>query len=168
VDLPKPHTPATVGEWAEEQLPALIKAEREARIKREKEEAEQEARRLAKRKQSKVRCAACMCMRMCMCMCRRWRGACWAVGAAGLAYQGAGCASRRQTRSDHTPATQSRTRTHLPPPQPAPTQTQQDKAKAVLRRQMKHLMFTEPEVIQAGERVTVYYCPDDTALKGSE
>jgi hypothetical protein len=33
---------------------------------------------------------------------------------------------------------------------------------------MKHLMFTEPEVIQAGERVTVYYCPDDTALKGSE
>jgi starch synthase len=32
---------------------------------------------------------------------------------------------------------------------------------------MKHVMFTEPEVIQAGERVTVYYNPDDTILAGS-
>lgn len=44
----------------------------------------------------------------------------------------------------------------------------QEKAKAVLRRQMKHVMFTEPEVIQAGERVTVYYCPDDTNLSGTK
>lgn len=43
----------------------------------------------------------------------------------------------------------------------------QEKAKAVLRRQMKHVMFTEPEVIQAGQRVTVYYNPDDTVLAGS-
>eukprot|EP00775_Hariotina_reticulata_P004294 gene4294-4546_t len=40
-------------------------------------------------------------------------------------------------------------------------------AKAVLRRQTKHVMFTEPEVIKAGEPVTVYYNPDDTPLKGS-
>jgi flagella basal body P-ring formation protein FlgA len=32
---------------------------------------------------------------------------------------------------------------------------------------MKHVMFTEPEVIQAGQRVTVYYNPDDTVLAGS-
>ncbi|WIA17469.1 hypothetical protein OEZ85_014309 [Tetradesmus obliquus] len=44
---------------------------------------------------------------------------------------------------------------------------QKEKAKAVLRRQMKHVMFTEPEVIEAGKPVTVYYCPDDTALAGS-
>lgn len=43
----------------------------------------------------------------------------------------------------------------------------QEKAKAMLRRQMKHVMFTEPEVIQAGERVTVYYAPDDTNLSGT-
>lgn len=43
----------------------------------------------------------------------------------------------------------------------------QEAAKAVLRRQMKHVMFTEPEVIEAGERVTVYYNPDDTVLAGS-
>lgn len=43
----------------------------------------------------------------------------------------------------------------------------QEKAKAVLRRQMKHVMFTEPEVIEAGKPVTVYYCPDDTVLAGS-
>lgn len=43
----------------------------------------------------------------------------------------------------------------------------QEKAKGVLRRQMKHVMFTEPEVIQAGEPVTVYYCPEDTPLNGT-
>lgn len=43
----------------------------------------------------------------------------------------------------------------------------QEIAKAVVRRQMKHVMFTEPEVIQAGEKVTVYYNPDDTVLAGS-
>lgn len=43
----------------------------------------------------------------------------------------------------------------------------QEKAKGVLRRQMKHVMFTDPEVIKAGERVTVYYCPDDTNLSGN-
>lgn len=46
--------------------------------------------------------------------------------------------------------------------------TLQEKAKAVLRRQMKHVMFTDPEIIQAGERVTLYYNPDDTMLAGSE
>jgi starch synthase len=44
----------------------------------------------------------------------------------------------------------------------------QEKTKEVLRRQMKHVMFTEPEVIEAGKPVTVYYCPDDTALAGSK
>jgi starch synthase len=43
----------------------------------------------------------------------------------------------------------------------------QEKAKAVLRRQTKHVMFTEPEVIQAGEPMTVYYNPGDTPLAGS-
>lgn len=37
----------------------------------------------------------------------------------------------------------------------------------MLRRQMKHVMFTEPEIIKAGERVTLYYNPDDTLLAGS-
>lgn len=46
--------------------------------------------------------------------------------------------------------------------------TLQEKAKAVLRRQMKHVMFTDPEIIQAGERVTLYYNPDDTMLAGTE
>jgi hypothetical protein len=56
VDLPKPHTVATVGEWAEEQLPSLIKQERETRIKAEKEAAEKEAKRLANRNLAKVSC----------------------------------------------------------------------------------------------------------------
>lgn len=43
----------------------------------------------------------------------------------------------------------------------------QEIAKAVVRRQMKHVMFTDPEVIQAGQRVTVYYNPSDTILAGS-
>lgn len=42
-----------------------------------------------------------------------------------------------------------------------------EKAREVVRRQMKHVMFTEPAVIRAGERVTVYYCPEDTPLAGS-
>jgi hypothetical protein len=33
---------------------------------------------------------------------------------------------------------------------------------------MKHVMFTDPEIIQAGERVTLYYNPEDTMLSGSE
>lgn len=53
-------------------------------------------------------------------------------------------------------------------PQSTPKQNLQEKAKAVLRRQMKHVMFTDPEIIQAGERVTLYYNPDDTMLAGSE
>lgn len=39
---------------------------------------------------------------------------------------------------------------------------------AVLRRQMKHVLFTEPAMIQAGQDVTIYYNPQDTPLKGSE
>lgn len=35
----------------------------------------------------------------------------------------------------------------------------QELCKVVLRRQLKHIMFTEPEVVQAGQTVTVYYSP---------
>jgi len=41
-------------------------------------------------------------------------------------------------------------------------------SRAVLRRQLKHVLFTEPEVINAGQKVTVYYCPDTTALAGRQ
>lgn len=44
----------------------------------------------------------------------------------------------------------------------------QAKAMAVLRRQMKHVLFTEPAVIQAGQDVTIYYNPQYTPLNGSE
>ncbi len=37
---------------------------------------------------------------------------------------------------------------------------------AVLRRQMKHVLFTEPAEIQAGQDVTIYYNPQDTPLSG--
>ncbi|KAI8475202.1 MAG: hypothetical protein J3K34DRAFT_517637 [Monoraphidium minutum] len=41
-------------------------------------------------------------------------------------------------------------------------------AMAVLRRQLKHVMFTEPEVPRAGEKVTVYYSPASTSLAGRD
>lgn len=44
----------------------------------------------------------------------------------------------------------------------------QAKAKAVLRRQMKHVLFTEPAEIQAGQEVTIYYNPEDTPLSGTQ
>lgn len=56
---------------------------------------------------------------------------------------------------------------HSPSLSPLSFAAPQEAAKAVVRRQMKHVMFTEPEVITAGERVTVYYCPDDTVLAGT-
>jgi len=37
---------------------------------------------------------------------------------------------------------------------------------AVERRKVRHVLFTEPEVLQAGEEVTVYYNPEDTPLNG--
>lgn len=42
----------------------------------------------------------------------------------------------------------------------------QENTQAVLRRQMKHVMFTEPEVPRAGERLSVYYNPTNTVLAG--
>lgn len=54
VDLPKPHTPATVAEWAEEMLPEFLKQEKETRLAAEKVAAEKEAKRLAARNESKV------------------------------------------------------------------------------------------------------------------
>jgi len=54
VDLPKPHTAATVTEWAEELLPDFIKQEREARLAAEKIAAEKEAKRAIARNQAKV------------------------------------------------------------------------------------------------------------------
>jgi hypothetical protein len=54
VDLPKPHTPATVSEWAEEMLPDFLKQEREMRLAAEKIAAEKEAKRLAARNIAKV------------------------------------------------------------------------------------------------------------------
>lgn len=58
VDLPKPHTAATVSEWAEEMLPEFLQQEREARLAAEKIAAEKEAKRLAARNESKVRLSA--------------------------------------------------------------------------------------------------------------
>lgn len=55
MELPKPHTPATVSEWAEEMLPDFIKQEREARLAAEKIAAEKEAKRMVARNKSKVR-----------------------------------------------------------------------------------------------------------------
>jgi starch synthase len=50
-------------------------------------------------------------------------------------------------------------------PLPPPLQTV---SRAVLRRQLKHVLFTEPEVITAGQKVKVYYCPDTTPLAGRQ
>jgi hypothetical protein len=44
----------------------------------------------------------------------------------------------------------------------------QAKAKAVVRRQMKHVLFTEPAEIEAGQNVTIYYSPQDTPLSGTQ
>jgi starch synthase len=41
-------------------------------------------------------------------------------------------------------------------------------ALGVLRRQLRHVLFTEPEVVRAGEKVTVYYSPQSTVLAGRE
>ncbi|PSC67151.1 glycosyltransferase family 5 [Micractinium conductrix] len=42
----------------------------------------------------------------------------------------------------------------------------QFKAEAVRRRQMRHVLFTQPEVVKAGQDVTVYYNPNNTNLNG--
>lgn len=44
----------------------------------------------------------------------------------------------------------------------------QDKAEAVRRKQMRHVLFTVPEVVQAGQDVTVYYNPNNTSMHGRE
>ena len=44
---------------------------------------------------------------------------------------------------------------------------QQAKVKAVLRRQMRHVLFTEVSEARAGEEVTLYYNPRNTPLVGS-
>lgn len=43
-----------------------------------------------------------------------------------------------------------------------------DKALAVLRRQTRHVLYTEPEVIKAGSEVLVAYNPQDTNLHGAQ
>ena len=42
----------------------------------------------------------------------------------------------------------------------------QAKALAVLRRQTRHVLYTEPSEPQAGKDMTVYYNPDNTCLSG--
>jgi hypothetical protein len=54
VDLPKPHTPATVAEWAQEMYPEFLKQEQEQRMAAEKIAAEKEAKRLVARNLAKV------------------------------------------------------------------------------------------------------------------
>ncbi len=44
----------------------------------------------------------------------------------------------------------------------------QENVKAVLRRQMRHVLYTEPEVVTAGKRVTLHYNPADTPLAGQQ
>ena len=43
----------------------------------------------------------------------------------------------------------------------------QAKAQEVLRRQMRHVLYTEPSAPQAGQEMTVYYNPSNTDLTGS-
>lgn len=43
-----------------------------------------------------------------------------------------------------------------------------DRTLAVARRQLKHVLFTDPPVLEAGGHVTVYYCPNNTCLNGKE
>ena len=42
----------------------------------------------------------------------------------------------------------------------------QAKALKVLRRQMRHVLFTEPSDPQAGQELTVFYNPNNTGLNG--
>ncbi|KAL4420307.1 hypothetical protein ABPG77_001397 [Micractinium sp. CCAP 211/92] len=44
----------------------------------------------------------------------------------------------------------------------------QDKAEAVRRKQMRHVLFTQPEVPEAGKEATIYYNPDNTNLHGRQ
>ncbi|KAG2492408.1 hypothetical protein HYH03_009353 [Edaphochlamys debaryana] len=44
----------------------------------------------------------------------------------------------------------------------------QDQVKAVERRKVRHVLFTVPEVVQAGQEVTVFYNPHDTSLNGRQ
>jgi hypothetical protein len=42
----------------------------------------------------------------------------------------------------------------------------QSKALAVRRRQMKHVLFTDPATLEAGTTVELYFNPRDTVLSG--
>jgi starch synthase len=44
----------------------------------------------------------------------------------------------------------------------------QDKARAVRRRQMRHVLYTTPETVTAGTEVEVFYNPDNGALPGRQ
>ncbi|PNW82516.1 hypothetical protein CHLRE_06g282000v5 [Chlamydomonas reinhardtii] len=44
----------------------------------------------------------------------------------------------------------------------------QDLVKAVERRKVRHVLYTVPEVVEAGEEVTIYYNPRDTPLNGRQ
>ncbi|EFJ40335.1 hypothetical protein VOLCADRAFT_99865 [Volvox carteri f. nagariensis] len=44
----------------------------------------------------------------------------------------------------------------------------QDFVKAVERRKVRHVLFTDPEVVTAGSEVTVFYNPRDTPLNGRQ
>ena len=43
---------------------------------------------------------------------------------------------------------------------------EQVKAVEVLKRQTRHVLFTEPTTPQAGQDMTVYYNPSNTGLNG--
>ncbi|GMH38213.1 hypothetical protein BSKO_06097 [Bryopsis sp. KO-2023] len=43
-----------------------------------------------------------------------------------------------------------------------------EKTMAVARRQIKHVLFTDPPVIKAGEKVDIYYSSNNTCLNGKE
>jgi len=44
----------------------------------------------------------------------------------------------------------------------------QDMVRAVERRKVRHVLFTEPEVVTAGQDVTLFYNPRDTPLNGRQ
>lgn len=46
--------------------------------------------------------------------------------------------------------------------------TSLNNVKQVRRKQMRHVLFTEPEVVQAGKPVTIHYNPDNTSLAGRD
>ena len=42
----------------------------------------------------------------------------------------------------------------------------QEQAKALRRRQIRHILFTEPDTLRAGQEARIFYNPASTVLNG--